>query len=114
MPTSQSSTASDDAAPSAARAGLEKVVIPIVSGSVAGAIEICITYPLEFSKNSMQVQPGRFSSLFHAIRYNVSKDGLSVLYRGLPSWSVKRRMHCLSCDTLVHRTYVAELINRHC
>ena len=65
---------------------LEKVFIPIASGSVAGGIEICITYPLEFAKNSMQVQPGRFRSLVHAIQYNVAKDGWSVLYRGLPSW----------------------------
>ena len=65
---------------------LERTAIPVLSGAVAGNIEICITYPLEFAKNSMQVQPGKFRSLFHAVRYNVAKDGFFVLYRGLPSW----------------------------
>ena len=58
----------------------------IVAGGVAGAIEICITYPLEFAKNSMQVQPGRFSNLIQAMKFNVAKEGPMVLYRGLPSW----------------------------
>lgn len=63
-----------------------KMIVPVASGSVAGGIEICITYPLEFAKSSMQVQPGRFRSMVQAVRYNVGKDGLLVLYRGLPSW----------------------------
>ena len=34
----------------------------------------------------MQVQPGRFSNLVQAIKFNVAKDGALILYRGLPSW----------------------------
>ena len=58
----------------------------IGAGAVAGGIEICATYPLEFAKNSMQVQPGRFSNFIHAMKFNVAKDGPMILYRGLPSW----------------------------
>ena len=49
----------------------ERAGIPIIAGSIAGCIEICVTYPFEFAKNSMQVQPGRFRSFFHAIHFNV-------------------------------------------
>ena len=59
---------------------------PFLAGGVSGGIEIMITYPLEFIKNSLQVQPGRFAGPMAAARYNIAKDGPLVLYRGLPSW----------------------------
>jgi solute carrier family 25 citrate transporter 1 len=55
-------------------------------GGFCGLIEISITYPLEFVKNSMQVQPGRFQNPIHCFKTNVTAHGLSVLYRGIPSW----------------------------
>jgi hypothetical protein len=93
---SDSSSASPPPPPSAFGVGggsefVDKAVVPVLAGTVAGSIEICITYPLEFAKSSMQVQPGRFRSMFHAVQFNVAKDGPLVLYRGLPSWCVRPR-----------------------
>jgi solute carrier family 25 citrate transporter 1 len=36
---------------------LKKVGITIISGSITGAIECCITYPLEYAKTVMQLYP---------------------------------------------------------
>ena len=57
-----------------------------LAGGVSGILEISCTYPLEFVKNSMQLQPSRFRGPLHALRSNVAAHGPSVLYRGLPSW----------------------------
>ncbi len=57
-----------------------------LAGGVSGILEISCTYPLEFVKNSMQLQPSRFRGPLHALRSNIAAHGPRVLYRGLPSW----------------------------
>lgn len=59
---------------------------PFLAGGVSGVLEICLTYPLEFVKNSLQLQPGRYEGPAHAARSLTRRHGFSVLYRGLPSW----------------------------
>ena len=59
---------------------------PFLAGGISGVLEICITYPLEFIKNSLQLQPGRFAGPVHAARTLTKEQGVRVLYRGLPSW----------------------------
>jgi solute carrier family 25 citrate transporter 1 len=53
---------------------------------VTGCFEISITYPLEFVKNSLQLEPGKFSGPADCVRRNVAASGLSVLYKGFPTW----------------------------
>lgn len=55
-------------------------------GGFCGLVEITVTYPLEFIKNSMQLQPKRFRTPLEALRVNVANHGARVLYRGIPSW----------------------------
>ena len=55
-------------------------------GGFCGLVEITVTYPLEFIKNSMQLQPNRFRTPLEALRVNVANHGARVLYRGIPSW----------------------------
>lgn len=66
--------------------GLSHFQRSFLSGGLTGIIEICITYPFEFIKSSLQVQPGRYSGPLHALRSNVRAHGWQVLYRGSPSW----------------------------
>jgi solute carrier family 25 citrate transporter 1 len=55
-------------------------------GGFCGFLEITTTYPLEYVKNSMQLQPNRFRSPIHAFQVNVANHGPLVLYKGIPSW----------------------------
>lgn len=59
---------------------------PFLSGGLSGVLEITITYPLEFVKNSLQLQPGRFRGPVHAFSELAGAFGPRVFYRGLPSW----------------------------
>lgn len=59
---------------------------PFLAGGLAGVLEICLTYPLEFVKNSLQLQPGRYTGPVDAARVLTARHGASVVYRGLPSW----------------------------
>ena len=59
---------------------------PFLSGGLSGGLEIVITYPLEFIKNSLQTQPGRYAGPRDALVSNLRAHGPTVLYRGIPSW----------------------------
>lgn len=55
---------------------------PFIAGALAGAAEICCTYPLEYSKT--QVQLGVYQNSRECFRY-AWHNGVKVLYRGLQS-----------------------------
>ena len=85
-------------------------------GGFCGIVEISLTYPLEFIKNSLQVQPGRFKSPLDCARTNIAAHGVSVLYRGLPSWWVfafPRNAVRFTCfDVLTHQLNVKHDLTR--
>ena len=68
---------------------------PFLAGGITGAIEICITYPLEYAKCQLQLsQPGHSSgakssvsgSLLGVFRDTMRNRGVVGLYSGLPPW----------------------------
>ena len=73
---------------------------PFLAGGITGAIEICITYPLEYAKCQLQLaQPaahrrpasdplnaGAGGSLRGVFRETVRSRGVAGLYSGLPPW----------------------------
>ena len=68
---------------------------PVAAGMVAGSLEICVTYPMEYVKTALQLQQeastlfageGRYRSVWHCVRETVRQDGFLGLYRGGASW----------------------------
>eukprot|EP00941_MAST-03F_sp_MAST-3F-sp1_P003970 g3970.t1 len=59
---------------------------PVISGSITGIFEISITYPLEFVKSSMQLNPKLYRGPLDALLSNVRTSGPLILYRGFPTW----------------------------
>mmetsp|Transcript_1413 Transcript_1413/g.3796 ORF Transcript_1413/g.3796 Transcript_1413/m.3796 type:complete len:331 (+) Transcript_1413:37-1029(+) len=58
----------------------------ILAGGISGGIEICITYPTEYTKTYMQLYPkeGRKGPIYCA-KQTVANHGVKGLYRGLVS-----------------------------
>lgn len=88
----------------------------LIIGGFSGIIEITTTYPLEFIKNSMQLQPNRFQSPFEAFRVNVKNHGPMVLYKGLPSWWLfafpRNAVRFTIFDILTHRLNIEHDLTR--
>ncbi|XP_014866343.1 PREDICTED: tricarboxylate transport protein, mitochondrial-like isoform X2 [Poecilia mexicana] len=61
----------------------------ILAGGIAGAIEICITFPTEYVKTQLQLDeranPPRYRGIGDCVRLTVQDHGLRGLYRGLSS-----------------------------
>jgi solute carrier family 25 (mitochondrial citrate transporter), member 1 len=56
----------------------------LVSGGLTGAIECCITYPTEFIKTKMQLNPEYAKmGVIGSFKDTVKADGVKGLYRGL-------------------------------
>ena len=56
----------------------------IAAGSITGAIECCITYPLEYCKTVMQLYPKMSNKgLLYTFKDTQSKFGFFGVYRGL-------------------------------
>lgn len=62
--------------PSAARA--------VTAGGIAGALEICCTYPIEYTKTMQQLSTSKVS-IQQVVRNTVSSRGVAGLYKGLDS-----------------------------
>lgn len=56
----------------------------IVAGGVSGAIEICCTYPLEYTKTVAQLSTNRTSAM-EVVRNTLRTSGPAGMYRGLSS-----------------------------
>lgn len=76
----------------AAAIGGRKITHPgkaILAGGIAGAIEICITFPTEYVKTQLQLDeranPPRYRGIGDCVRLTVQDHGLRGLYRGLSS-----------------------------
>uniref|UniRef100_A0A8C6Q312 Solute carrier family 25 member 1a n=1 Tax=Nothobranchius furzeri TaxID=105023 RepID=A0A8C6Q312_NOTFU len=76
----------------AAAPGGRKITHPgkaILAGGIAGAIEICITFPTEYVKTQLQLDerhnPPRYRGIGDCVRLTVQDHGLRGLYRGLSS-----------------------------
>ncbi|XP_037543322.1 tricarboxylate transport protein A, mitochondrial [Nematolebias whitei] len=61
----------------------------ILAGGIAGAIEICITFPTEYVKTQLQLDeranPPRYRGIGDCVKLTVQDHGLRGLYRGLSS-----------------------------
>ncbi|KAK1800485.1 hypothetical protein P4O66_005704 [Electrophorus voltai] len=61
----------------------------LYTGGIAGAIEICITFPTEYIKTQLQLDeranPPRFRGIGDCVKLTVQDHGLRGLYRGLSS-----------------------------
>eukprot|EP00019_Armaparvus_languidus_P013927 CAMPEP_0168587254 /NCGR_PEP_ID=MMETSP0420-20121227/4772_1 /TAXON_ID=498008 /ORGANISM="Pessonella sp." /LENGTH=337 /DNA_ID=CAMNT_0008622505 /DNA_START=11 /DNA_END=1024 /DNA_ORIENTATION=+ len=57
----------------------------ILSGGLAGGIEICITYPTEYVKTQLQLyeKSGKFKGPIDVLKQTVQQKGFFGLYRGL-------------------------------
>jgi len=55
----------------------------IVSSGLAGAIEICITYPTEFLKTQIQLKDAGARTMPEAAKEVYAKNGIKGFYRGL-------------------------------
>lgn len=55
-----------------------------IAGNLGGLCGIIIVYPLDTAKIRMQTSP-HYRNMFHVTSSMASKDGLSSLYRGIPS-----------------------------
>ncbi|KAL0994966.1 hypothetical protein UPYG_G00130070 [Umbra pygmaea] len=76
----------------AASTGGRKVTHPgkaILAGGIAGAIEICITFPTEYVKTQLQLDeranPPRYRGIGDCVKLTVQDHGYRGLYRGLSS-----------------------------
>lgn len=56
----------------------------LVAGASAGILEICCTYPIEYTKTALQLSTEKVSSQ-HIIKTTYQSNGLFGFYRGLPS-----------------------------
>ncbi|GAB5035288.1 tricarboxylate transport mitochondrial [Nannochloropsis oceanica] len=65
---------------------------PILAGGLAGWIEICITFPCEFTKTQCQLkqhyQLKKFTGPLDCVRYTLRTKGPFGLYKGLMPWLV--------------------------
>ena len=60
----------------------------ILAGGIAGGIEICITYPTEYTKTQLQLDekanPRKYNGMIDCGKQTVQQHGFRGLYRGLP------------------------------
>jgi len=56
----------------------------LVAGATAGILEICCTYPIEYTKTAMQLSTQKVTSQ-QIIQSTYQSAGLAGFYRGLPS-----------------------------
>lgn len=56
----------------------------LVAGASAGILEICCTYPIEYTKTAMQLSTKKVSAT-NIIQTTYQSTGISGFYRGLPS-----------------------------
>jgi solute carrier family 25 citrate transporter 1 len=56
----------------------------VLAGGLSGVVEICMTYPTEFVKTSMQLNKGN-TSIGGIVKKTIQESGFGGLYRGLPS-----------------------------
>ena len=64
---------------------------PFLAGALAGCIEICCTFPFEYTKTQLQLQPKnapKFGSMADVARFTLRTHGFAGFYRGLTSWLV--------------------------
>jgi len=69
---------------------------PLLAGALAGGVEICCTFPIEYTKTQLQLQGSRtlssaggaapFRGAFSCVAWTVRERGVGGLYKGLPSW----------------------------
>ena len=64
------------------------LLLPVSAGGVAGGIEICLTYPIEYVKTQLQLD-GRgatkhYDGVVDCFRKTLQRHGASGVYRGLP------------------------------
>ncbi|XP_068600610.1 tricarboxylate transport protein A, mitochondrial isoform X2 [Brachionichthys hirsutus] len=88
LPAHQRSCAARRDLAAAAAAGGRKMTHPgkaILAGGIAGGIEICITFPTEYVKTQLQLDPPRYRGIGDCVKLTVQDHGLRGLYRGLSS-----------------------------
>ena len=56
---------------------------PFLAGALAGACEVCCTYPAEFCKTVLQLRPGAYRGMAHCVSSTVATHGFQGLYNGL-------------------------------
>jgi len=56
----------------------------LVAGATAGVLEICTTYPIEYTKTVMQLSTEKLTT-GQVIKTTLKENGFLGLYRGLPS-----------------------------
>ena len=60
----------------------------ILAGGIAGGIEICITYPTEYTKTQLQLDekanPRKYNGMMDCGNQTIKQHGFRGLYRGLP------------------------------
>ncbi len=64
----------------------DKSVQGVIAGGLAGAVEICTTYPTEYVKTQLQLDEkvGRYKGIADCVKKTVQERGVTGLYRGLP------------------------------
>jgi solute carrier family 25 citrate transporter 1 len=66
--------------------GTKKGSIPAtIAGSIAGATEILVIWPMEMIKTNLQLgsHTNLYTGMFAGFRYHIKNDGFISLYRGL-------------------------------
>lgn len=81
---SQPSTMGASNKPSPLASGKPSPLKAVAAGGIAGAIEICCTYPIEFTKTMQQLSTSKVS-IRHVITQTLKKNGPLGLYKGLDS-----------------------------
>jgi len=56
---------------------------PFLAGALAGAAEVCCSYPVEFVKTLLQLKPGVYRGVLHCFFSTLSSRGPLGLYNGL-------------------------------
>lgn len=56
---------------------------PFLAGALAGAAEVCCSYPFEFIKTLLQLKPGVYRGVLHCFFSTLSSRGPLGLYNGL-------------------------------
>ncbi|KAL6065715.1 Solute carrier family 25 member 1 [Balamuthia mandrillaris] len=62
----------------------KEVVTNSVSGGVSGALEIMFTFPFEFAKTQIQLNPHKYKTTWGCWKLTTQQYGFTALYRGMP------------------------------